>query len=115
MESVDDVAGEVTTGRIVEPAAALIAQHQQGGGGHHLGDTGHPEGHVGVQAATVVAVGRRRPGPTLGPARRLDPQKAPMNPGEQPASGGLGDQPIQRRPPAHAVSSRITHGISSDG
>jgi hypothetical protein len=67
-EPVDDVAGEVTTGRIVEPAAALIGQHQQGGGGHHLGDTGDPEGHLGVRAGTVVAVAGRSRSPPLGPA-----------------------------------------------
>jgi len=35
---------------------ALIGQRQQGGGGHHLGDAGDPEGDLGVQAATVVGM-----------------------------------------------------------
>jgi hypothetical protein len=115
VESVDNVAGEVTPGGIVEPAAALIGQRQQGGGGHHLGDTGDAEGHLGVQTATVVAVCRRGPGPTLGPTGRLDPQKTAVNPWEQPAGGGLGDHSIQRRRPTHALSSRVAHGGPSTG
>jgi hypothetical protein len=55
VEPVDDVPGEVTTGRLVELAAALIGQHQQAG-------------------------------------------------------GGLGNQLIECRCPADAVSSRIAHG-----
>jgi hypothetical protein len=110
-EPVDDVPRKVTAGRIVEPALAAIGQHQQGGGGHHLGDAGDPEGHLGVQSGTVIGVGRRSPSPSLGPARRLDPEKAPVNPWEQPARGGLGDQPIQHRRPAYAVNSRVAHGV----
>jgi hypothetical protein len=110
-ELVDDVAGKVAAGRIVEPAVAAIGEHQQGGGGHHLGDAGDPEGHLGVQSGTVVGVGRRSPSPSLGPARRLDPEKAPVNPWEQPARGGLGDQLLERGRPAHAVSSRVAHGV----
>jgi hypothetical protein len=38
-----------------------------------------------------------------------------MNPGEQPASGGLGDQPIQRRPPAHCRQQPNYAWTSFDG
>jgi hypothetical protein len=67
-EPVDEVAREAPAGWIVELAAALVGQYQQGGGRHHLGDAGDPEGHLGVQAATVAAVGGRGRGPAFGVA-----------------------------------------------
>src|SRR4029453_16165012 len=80
VEPVDEVAGEVPAGRVIQPAVALIGQPQQGGGGHHLGDAGDPEGHLGVQAATVVGVGGRRRGPAFGLVGGLDPQQAAVDP-----------------------------------
>jgi hypothetical protein len=111
VEPVDEVAGEVAAGRILESAAALIGQHQQGGGGHHLGDAGDPEGHLGIQAATVVGVGGRSRGPAFGLVGGFDLQQAPVDPWEQPAGGGLGHHPIEGRRPAPAVSSRVAHGV----
>jgi hypothetical protein len=81
-ERVDEVPAEVLTGRIVESAAALIGEHEEGGGGHHFRDARDPEGHVDVDSVTVVWVGRRSRSPALGRVRSFDPQKAPVHPRE---------------------------------
>src|SRR5829696_86668 len=43
-------------------------------------DAGDPEGHVGVQAVTVVGVRASGRGPPLGLVGRLDPQQASVDP-----------------------------------
>jgi hypothetical protein len=102
-EPVDDVAGEVTTGRIVEPAAALIDQHEEGSSRHHLRDACDPESRIDLQSLTVVVLRRRNRSPALGQAGGLDPEKASAHARDQPARGRIGDQSIERRHRAHVL------------
>jgi hypothetical protein len=94
----------MTTGRIVEPAVALIGQHEEGSGCHHFRDARDPEGYAGVESVTVVSVGRRSRSPALGRQGGLDPQKAPVHPRKLPARGGLGDEPIECTRRTHAIT-----------